>query len=91
MIELLSKFMQQSPSWEAASGSATQKLPKTLWNQKVHYRDHKSRSTGLYIEPHESNTYPHSISLRSILILSSHLRVGFPIGLFPSGFPTETL
>jgi hypothetical protein len=32
--------------------------------------------------------YPHPTSWRSVLILSTHLRLGLPSGLFPSGFPT---
>ena len=34
--------------------------------------------------------HPHSTSWKSILMLSSLLRLGLPSGLFPSGFPTKT-
>ena len=34
---------------------------------------------------------PRHTSWRSILIFSSHLRLGLPSGLFPSGFPTKIL
>ena len=34
---------------------------------------------------------PHPISWRSVLKLSTHLCVGLPSGLLPSGFPTKTL
>ena len=37
------------------------------------------------------STYPQPTSWKSILILSTHLRLGLPSGLFPSGFSTRTL
>jgi len=44
-------------------------------------------ATGPYIELHESSPHlPHSISVRSIPVLSFHLRLGLPCGLFPSSF-----
>jgi hypothetical protein len=46
---------------------------------------------GLYPEPTETTPHPQTVSPRSILTPSSHLRLGLPSGLFPSGFLTNTL
>jgi hypothetical protein len=47
-------------------------------------------STSQYPEPDQSNS-SHSIYLRSIVILSTQLRLGLPSGLLLSGFPTNIL
>jgi hypothetical protein len=44
-----------------------------------------------YPEPDQSSLVPHPTSRRSILILSSHLRLGLPHVLHHSGFPTKAL
>jgi hypothetical protein len=56
--------------------SATQEIPRILWNPKVHYPVHKSAPT-VCILSHMNPTKP----LRFVLIISSHLPLGLPHAL----------
>ena len=78
--------MDESPSWEAS-----QEIPRILWNPKVYYRVYKCPPPVPILSQINPVHDPHPTSRWSILILSSHLRLGLPSGLFPSGFPTKTL
>jgi hypothetical protein len=83
--------MEQSPSWEAdQSLQLVKKFPAFVWNPKVLYHTHKCPPP-IPILSHLHSPRSSPTSWRSILILSSHLRLGLPNGFFPSGFPTETL
>jgi hypothetical protein len=81
-------FAKLSPSQGAANCADTQEIPSILWNPKVQCS--QEPSTDPYLEPYQSNPH-HTISLRSILILSTHLRLGLPSCFFTSGFPTDIL
>ena len=82
--DLVTYFVEQSPSWEANQFSASHEIPRILWNPKVLYRFYKCPPLVPIlnrINPLRA-TYP--TSWRSIVILSSHLHMGPPSGLFHS-------
>jgi hypothetical protein len=76
--------MEQSASWEANRFVPSQEIPPILWNPKVHCRIYK-RPPPVCI-PSKLNSV-HTPT--STLILSSHLHVGLPSGLFPSFSPPK--
>jgi hypothetical protein len=86
-----SKSTDPNPSCEAASRLATQEFINILWISKVHYNVHKNPPQNPILSQINPTIPPDTISLRSILILSYHLRLGLPAGLFPYGFPTKIL
>jgi hypothetical protein len=68
--------MVLSPSWEAASCTATQELPNISWSTKAHYRVHKSPPlvpTLRQINP--VHTTPTCLKSILILSLSHQLRI----------------
>ena len=75
--------MEQSPAWEAKRFSASQEILLILWNPKVHYRIYNSPPPVPILNQINSvHAPPHPTSWRSILTLSSHLRLGLPSCLF---------
>jgi len=88
---LLTYSTEQSPSWEANWFAASQEIPRILWNPKVHYCIHKCLPPVSILSQINPVHAPQPTSWRSILILSFHLLLVLPSGLFHSDFPTKTL
>jgi hypothetical protein len=83
--------MQQGPSWEANCLQLVKKFPAFYGNRRFLTALTSARHLSLSWASPIQSSHPHSTSWRSILILSSHLRLGLPSGLFHSSFPTRTL
>jgi len=77
---------------EANSKSSSQEIIHLSQKLKIHSRVKKTPPLVQILSQMNSvHNFLPPYSLRFILILSSHLRLGFPSGLFPSGFPTKIL
>ena len=83
--------MKKSYSSEANRFSASQQIPRLVWNPKVHYRIHKFRPPvpiPNHIDPvHTPTSYILTIHFNIILPSTP----GSPSVLFPSVFPTKAL
>jgi hypothetical protein len=97
LVYLLSYFVltyllhAAESTWEANRSSASPGIPRILLNPKVHYRIYSRPPPDPILRQINPVHTLHPTSWRSILILSSLLRLSLPNGLFPSDFPTKTL
>jgi hypothetical protein len=82
--------MQQSPSWEANCLELVKKFPAFYGTRRLLTALTSARHLSLSWASPVQSSHPHPTSWRSILILSSHLRLSLPNGLFPSVLPTKT-
>jgi len=81
--------LEQSAPWEADSHLVGKEISRLLWNPKVHWVFTRARHWYQSWVRWVQSVYSHSTSVRSVLILSSHKRLGLPNDLFPSDFPTK--
>ena len=83
--------MEKSPSWEANRSSSSQQIPAFCGTRMFITAFTNTRYLLLSWARSNLLTFFHSDSLKSILILSSHLLLVLLSGLLFSVFPTKTL
>jgi len=81
---------QQSASWEVILFSDNQEISSHYMEHAISLPHSKCTPRVRILRQLRPFYPPHFTSGRSILILSSHLRLALPNGLFPSSFPTKT-
>ena len=91
LLTYLHTYLLQSPSWEANRFQLVKKFPAFYGTRRFITTSTRARHLPLSWFSSIQSIPPHPTSWRFILILFSHLRLGLPSGLFPSGFPTKTL
>ena len=69
--------------WKANSSSASQEIPRILWNPNFHYRVHNSPPVFYNLSHSNTVQTPHPVCLKSSSILP------LPSFLYPSCFPNK--
>jgi hypothetical protein len=78
---LLYYSVEQNPSWEANSHSASQEITLPFMEPQRSLPCSLETAISPHPEPDESSPHHLTLSLRSILILSTHLRLGVHVHL----------
>jgi len=76
LTSLLTDYMHESPAWKVNRSLASRRISLTQWNWRLINAFPRTRNSSLSWPIQTLSTPFHPISVRSIVIISSHLRLG---------------